>query len=162
MNPQTEPLFHLFHSFLTHYGCHFSTLWSRFTYGSENFLSFFLMYRIVVWITLNPGPTALQLMPEWSLFNTRIFLHKAHHSFLALMSIKHHPSTMLRVVLFIFSFIFISWRLITSQHFSGFCHTVTWISPQDRFKQWNIFNRERKNEKPRQVIDCEYDTYLHF
>ena len=30
--------------------------------------------------------------------------------------------------LFIFSFIFISWRLITSQHFNGFCHTLTWIS----------------------------------
>ena len=28
----------------------------------------------------------------------------------------------------LFSFIFISWRLITSQHFSGFCHTLTWIS----------------------------------
>ena len=31
-------------------------------------------------------------------------------------------------VFIIFSFIFISWRLITSQHFSGFCHTLTWIS----------------------------------
>ena len=29
---------------------------------------------------------------------------------------------------FFFPFIFISWRLITSQHFSGFCHTLTWIS----------------------------------
>ena len=29
---------------------------------------------------------------------------------------------------FFFSFICISWRLITSQHFSGFCHTLTWIS----------------------------------
>ena len=29
---------------------------------------------------------------------------------------------------FPFSFIFISWSLITSQHFSGFCHTLTWIS----------------------------------
>ena len=29
---------------------------------------------------------------------------------------------------FFFSFIFISWMLITSQHFSGFCHTLTWIS----------------------------------
>ena len=29
---------------------------------------------------------------------------------------------------FIFSFIFISWRLTTSQHFSGFCHTLAWIS----------------------------------
>ena len=30
--------------------------------------------------------------------------------------------------LFFFPFIFISWRLITSQHCSGFCHTLTWIS----------------------------------
>ena len=30
--------------------------------------------------------------------------------------------------IFFFSFIFISWRLITSQHFSGFCHTLTWVS----------------------------------
>ena len=29
---------------------------------------------------------------------------------------------------FIFSFIFISWRLITLQYCSGFCHTLTWIS----------------------------------
>ena len=29
---------------------------------------------------------------------------------------------------FSFSFIFISCRLITSQHFHGFCHTLTWIS----------------------------------
>ena len=27
--------------------------------------------------------------------------------------------------IFVFSFIFIGWRLITSQHFSGFCHTLT-------------------------------------
>ena len=29
---------------------------------------------------------------------------------------------------FFFSFIFISWRLITLLHCSGFCHTLTWIS----------------------------------
>ena len=29
---------------------------------------------------------------------------------------------------FIFSFIFISWRLITLQYCSRFCHTMTWIS----------------------------------
>ena len=29
---------------------------------------------------------------------------------------------------FFFSFIFISWRLTTSQYCSGFCHTLTWIS----------------------------------
>ena len=31
-------------------------------------------------------------------------------------------------VLFFFSFIFISWRLITLQYCSGFCHTLTWMS----------------------------------
>ena len=30
--------------------------------------------------------------------------------------------------LFLFSFIFISWRIITLQYWSGFCHTLTWIS----------------------------------
>ena len=29
---------------------------------------------------------------------------------------------------FFYSFIFISWRLITLQYCSGFCHTLTWVS----------------------------------
>ena len=32
------------------------------------------------------------------------------------------------VLFFFFSFFFISWRLITLQYCSGFCHTLTWIS----------------------------------
>ena len=32
------------------------------------------------------------------------------------------------VTKFFFPFIFISWRLITLQYCSGFCHTLTWIS----------------------------------
>ena len=31
-------------------------------------------------------------------------------------------------IIIIFSSIFISWRLITLQYCSGFCHTLTWIS----------------------------------
>ena len=31
-------------------------------------------------------------------------------------------------IVFFFPFGFISWRLITLQFFSGFCHTLTWIS----------------------------------
>ena len=31
-------------------------------------------------------------------------------------------------LIFFFPFIFISWRLITLQYCSGFCHTLTWIS----------------------------------
>ena len=38
------------------------------------------------------------------------------------------PNGFLVIFFFFFSFIFISWRLITSQHFSGLCHTLTWIS----------------------------------
>ena len=34
----------------------------------------------------------------------------------------------LNTIFFFFSFIFISWRLITLQYCGGFCHTVTWIS----------------------------------
>ena len=36
--------------------------------------------------------------------------------------------TNLKIQLFFFSFLFISWRLITLQYCSGFCHTLTWIS----------------------------------
>ena len=32
------------------------------------------------------------------------------------------------LLIFFFSLIFISWRLITLQYCSGFCHTLTWIS----------------------------------
>ena len=32
------------------------------------------------------------------------------------------------ILFYFFPFIFISWRLITLQYCSGFCHTLTWIS----------------------------------
>ena len=37
------------------------------------------------------------------------------------------PQIFYNLILF-FPFIFISWRLITLQYGSGFCHTLTWIS----------------------------------
>ena len=61
----------------------------------------------------------------WTLFFPP---HTYKHSFLILFFF-------LRIYLFIFtfhpiffSFIFISWRLITLQYCSDFCHTLTWIS----------------------------------
>ena len=39
----------------------------------------------------------------------------------------HHQPYYFIFIIF-FSFIFISWRLITLQYCSGFCHTLTWIS----------------------------------
>ena len=42
---------------------------------------------------------------------------------------KHTVSAeILKRYFFFFSFIFITWRLITLQHCSDFCHTLTWIS----------------------------------
>ena len=41
-----------------------------------------------------------------------------------------------------FSFIFISWRLITLQYCSGFCHTLTWIS---HGFTWNLLFKKKKN-----------------
>ena len=46
----------------------------------------------------------------WVSFNAEDYLCRAKYSF------------------FFFSFIFISWRLITLQYCSGFCRTLTWIS----------------------------------
>ena len=44
-------------------------------------------------------------------------------------SINIHSSVCLFIFFaFVFSFIFISWRLITLQYCSSFCHTLTWIS----------------------------------
>ena len=37
-------------------------------------------------------------------------------------------TSVLLLFIYFFPFIFISWRLITLQYCSGFCHTLTWIS----------------------------------
>ena len=39
-----------------------------------------------------------------------------------------NKSGILAHLTYFFPFIFISWRLITLQYCSGFCHTLTWIS----------------------------------
>ena len=50
-----------------------------------------------------------------------------HFIFLLVKSLSiYHNSLLLKDNFF--SFIFISWRLITLQYCSGFCHTLTWIS----------------------------------
>ena len=55
--------------------------------------------------------------------------HSPSHCFNPML--PHSKSSPYRTALFLFiffSFIFISWRLITLQYCSGFCHTLTWIS----------------------------------
>ena len=41
---------------------------------------------------------------------------------------NHLTCVRIQELFFFFPFIFISWRLITLQYCSGFCHTLTWIS----------------------------------
>ena len=54
------------------------------------------------------------------------------YAFIYLFCFKYQNATFISIYLFFifyfFSSIFISWKLITSQHFSGFCQTLTWIS----------------------------------
>ena len=60
----------------------------------------------------------------------KITLTKSSFSFLCPPS-PHADAgihTQTRNYFFFFPFIFISWRLITLQYCSGFCHTLTWIS----------------------------------
>ena len=70
---------------------------------------------------------------------TVIFLSCAHRFFVIVVLYS-----------FFFSFIFISWRLITLQYCSGFCHTLTWIShgftcithpnpPTTSLSTWSLF-----------------------
>ena len=51
---------------------------------------------IIASLTLNPRPTVLQLMPEWSLSHTHVFFHKTHHIFLELGNRRQDLSTMLQ------------------------------------------------------------------
>lgn len=51
---------------------------------------------IIASLTLNTGPAVLQLMPEWSLSHTHIFLHKAHHNFFELGNRRQDLSTTLQ------------------------------------------------------------------
>ena len=53
------------------------------------------------------------------------------YSYLSTHSVKPRKSIQISQISwarFFFPFIFISWRLITLQYCSGFCHTLTWIS----------------------------------
>ena len=67
-------------------------------------------------------------------------------------------------VFLVFSFIFISSRLITSQHFSGFCHTLTWISHGVTFiphpENWCFWTMmlEKTLESP---LDCKEIQPIH-
>ena len=82
------------------------------------------------------------ITPSWLSGSWRSFLYSSVYSYhlflISSASVRFIPFLSFIVLIFawnvplvsliFFSFIFISWRLITSQHLSGFCHTLTWIS----------------------------------
>ena len=74
--------------------------------GSDWYLLSDKVHKCLVFIGLIQMPTHSQSVSNYPLVNVNIR----------------------NLFFFFFSFIFISWRLITSQHFSGFCHTLTWVS----------------------------------
>ena len=49
---------------------------------------------------------------------------------------------LLLFTLFFFPFIFISWRLITIQYYSGFWHTLTWICPEINVEPLESFSHK--------------------
>ena len=57
-----------------------------------------------------------------------------------------------------FSFIFISWRLITLQYCSGFCHTLTWIS--HGFTQHQHYNLTKKTQLDKKML-AHYRSPTH-
>ena len=65
-------------------------------------------------------------LPQKTWLNTPTDLISAWGAIKALSLYSYYPKFSLYS--FFFSFIFISWRLITLQYCSGFCHTLTWLS----------------------------------
>ena len=69
------------------------------------------------------------LISLWSLFEELKIL--TQYYFITVMISEVHKIEnfqFLKKTFLFFLFIFISWRLITLQYCSGFCHTLTWIS----------------------------------
>ena len=70
------------------------------------------------------------IFKHWRLspLSQKSFLTWAHHLFLTEPNTISHCKFWFDHLFFFPPFIFISWRLITLQYCSGFCHTLIWIS----------------------------------
>ena len=74
----------------------------------------------------------IQKFENW-LYNIALWINpqiysKSEHLSLKLTFKNFFLLVFLFFPFFIFSFIYISWRLVTLQYSSGFCHTLVWIS----------------------------------
>ena len=69
------------------------------------------------------------LMKKYSCLLIHEYTYYLAHSLIVQSYLCIHSLAFASASFFIcFSFIFISWRLISLQYCSGFCHTLTWIS----------------------------------
>ena len=68
---------------------------------------------------IKTGSTTLYTLKKKHL---SLFQWPKHSSFI------YHTCDIQMMLFFFFPIVFISWRLITLQYCSGFCHTLTWIS----------------------------------
>ena len=57
-----------------------------------------------------------------------VYMVKTFHGLIWIMCSKLEINQSSALYCFFFKFIYFSWRLITLQYCSGFCHTLTWIS----------------------------------
>ena len=79
-------------------------------------------FLVIQWLRLhtpNGGNKRSGLIPDQA---TRF-----HMVQLKILEVPSFPANRF-ISTFFFSFIFISWRLLTLQYCSGFCHTLTWIN----------------------------------
>ena len=84
------------------------------------------------WLTQPPG-FVLSYAPPWIflLFQGQAFHPRPEHDELSSEDLSQMPAwdfLLTLTLLWILIFFFFSWRLITLQYCSGFCHTLTWIS----------------------------------
>ena len=118
-----------------------TTALTRWTFvGQVMFLLFSMLSRLVIAFL----PRSKHLLISWLQSPSAVTLEteKICHCFPIYMPLSegtrchelHFLNVEFKVSFFtllfhlFFPFIFISWRLITLQHCSGFCHTLTWIS----------------------------------
>ena len=88
----------------------------------------------VIFTNIGGAATAIGDPPNVIIVSNQELRKMVCITIIRLFSINIDPSLLAHLVTFyqhryhFFFFFFISWRLITLQYYSGFCHTLTWIS----------------------------------
>ena len=77
------------------------------------------------WYNKNVNPFQINISISYN-FNQK--QNRLSFYFLFIFYVKSFILLFFLLFFHFFSFIFISWRLITLQYCSGFCHTLTWMS----------------------------------